>query len=173
MKQYVSFCRKLNRTLTLVGVLILAFSIILTFVQVILRNFSGFSFKWAEETIRYLVIYAVYLVSGRLLLENRNSVVDMFYNMFPETVRKVLNTLFYLLIAAFLAVMMYYGYTLFSRNLKIWCASIHIPWAVPFGALLVGSLGMLLQIPAKLYLVWTGGAMREDEGAAAAEGGQK
>lgn len=172
MKQYVSFCRKVNGTLTLVGVLILAFSILLTFVQVILRNFVGFSFKWAEETTRYLIIYAVYLVVGRLLLENRNSTVDLFYNMFPEKVRKLLNTLFCLLIAAFLAVMIAKGYTLVSRNLKTWCASIRIPWALPFAALIVGSLNMLLQIPAKLYLVWTGGKMEENGGAAAAEGGQ-
>ena len=172
MKQYVSFCRNINRALTLVGVLILAFSIILTFVQVILRNFVGFSFKWAEETTRYLVIYAVYLVTGRLLIEGRNSVVDLFYNIFPKGIRKVLDTLFYLLIAVFLLVMMYYVYTLVSRNVKIWCASIHIPWAVPFAALIVGSLNMLIQIPAKLYLVWTDGTVRENDGTAA-EGGKQ
>ncbi len=151
MKKYVAFCEKFNQVLTFVGVLILVFAIMLTFVQVCLRNLTGYSFKWAEELTRYLVIYVVYLASGHVFYINGNSTVDMFYNMFPKSVQKALTCLFYVLIAVFLVIMLRYGYVLVSRNMKVWCASIHIPWAVPFASLIVGAVNMLIQLPAKIY----------------------
>ena len=139
MKKYVAFCEKFNQVLTFVGVLILVFAIMLTFVQVCLRNLTGYSFKWAEELTRYLVIYVVYLASGHVFYINGNSV------------QKALTCLFYVLIAVFLVIMLRYGYVLVSRNMKVWCASIHIPWAVPFASLIVGAVNMLIQLPAKIY----------------------
>ena len=55
------------------------------------------------------------------------------------------------MIAVFLVIMGYYGWVYVMRNLTVWCASIHIPWAVPFFSLIVGSVNMLLQVPAKFY----------------------
>lgn len=155
MKKYLTFCKKFNQINLAIGIALLAFAAILTFVQVVLRNTIAFSFTWAEEVTRYIVIFAVYFASGTVVAMDQNAKVDMFYNIFPETLKKILTTIFYLLTAVFLVIMFYYGYIYVQRNLKIWCASIRIPWAVPFASLLVGSVNMLVQIPAKIYQVWT------------------
>ena len=65
-----------------------------------------------------------------------------------------MEPVFYILTAIFLVIMFYYGYIYVQRNMKVWCASIRIPWAVPFASLLIGSVNMLIQIPAKIYEIW-------------------
>lgn len=152
MKKYVSFCKAFNRVVLGLGVLLLVFAVGLTFLQVMTRNVASISFTWSEELTRYVVIYAVYLASGSVFYLDANAKVDIFYNMFPKKVQCALSCLFYLLIAVFLVVMGYYGYVYVMRNLTIWCASIHIPWAVPFASLIFGAVNMLVQVPAKLYL---------------------
>ena len=154
MKKYLTFCEKFNKINLGIGVLLLGFAALLTFVQVVLRNTISFSFTWAEEVTRYVVIFAVYFASGTVVALDQNAKVDMLYNAFPKIVKKILTTIFYILTAVFLVIMFYYGYIYVQRNLKIWCASIRIPWAVPFASLLVGSVNMLIQIPAKIYETW-------------------
>ena len=133
------------------GILCLLFAVALTFIQVLTRNTIQTSFTWAEELTRYVVIYAVYFASGSVLYLDMNARVDIFYNMFSPKIQCVLTCIFYLLTAAFLVIMGYYGYVYVERNMTIWCASVHIPWAVPFASLLVGAVNMLLPVPAKLY----------------------
>lgn len=154
MKKYVSFCKRFNQVMLGIGIVLLVLAVGLTFVQVVLRNLVHYSFTWAEELTRYIVIFAVYFAAGTVLYIDANAKVDMFYAKMPHMVQKILATLFYLLIAIFLCVMAYYGYVYVSRNMNVFCASIHIPWALPFSSLIVGSVNMLLQIPAKVYLVW-------------------
>ena len=152
MKKYLSFCKKFNTVMMFLGVLMLGFAVVLTFVQVITRNIASVSFSWAEETTRYVVIFAVYLASGYVFYIDGNASVDILYNLFPKKVQCILTFVFYLLIAGFLVVMGYYGYVCVARNLNTWCASIRIPWAVPFSSLILGSVNMFLQLPAKMYL---------------------
>ena len=87
MKKYISFCRRLNQILLGIGIAFLIFAVGLTFVQVVLRNIFHYSFTWAEELTRYLVIYAVYLASGTVLYMDANAKVDMFYHQFPVLVQ--------------------------------------------------------------------------------------
>jgi C4-dicarboxylate transporter DctQ subunit len=156
MKKYVTFCKKINQVMTACGIAVLMAAVILTFVQVVLRNVFQYSFTWAEELTRYLVIYAVYFAAGHVLFINGNSVVDMFYNTLPDPVKKILQVIFHLLITFFVIMMLYYGWQIVARNAKVWCASIRIPWAVPFFSLIVGGVNILLQIPAKIYLAVCG-----------------
>ena len=151
MKKYVSFCEKLNAVMLTCGIICLVFAIGLTFVQVVLRNLLDFSFTWAEELTRYVVIYAVYFASGSALYLDSNARVDILYSHFPKKVQCILSCLFYLLIAVFMVAMGYYGFLYVKGNLTIWCASIRIPWAVPFAALILGAANMLAQVPAKMY----------------------
>lgn len=161
MKKYTAFCRRCNRITLFLGVLFITFAIGLTCIQVICRNTVGFSFTWAEELTRYIIIFAVYLASGSVLYLDMNARVDIFYNLFSDKSRRILSCLFLLLTACFLVVMAYYGYIYTMRNLRIWCASIHIPWAVPFSSLILGAVNMFIQIPAKLYLLWDPQAQRD------------
>lgn len=154
MKKYITFCENLNRIMLGIGVLFLSSAVFLTFAQVVTRNLLSLSFTWADEVTRYIVIFAVYSASGSVFYLDMNARVDILYNCFSKKTRAILSAVFYLLIAIFLLVMCYYGFVFIKRNMNVWCASIHIPWAIPFSSLVLGSANMVLQIPAKLYQCW-------------------
>ncbi len=151
MKKYISFCKKLNDVMVFIGVLLIVFAVCLTFVQVVTRNLMSFSFPWADEVTRYVVIYAVYFASGSVYYLDQNAKVDILYNYFPKKLQGVLSVIFNLLTAVFLLIMAYYGYIYVQRNMSIWCTSVRIPWAVPFASLILGAVNMLIQVPAKIY----------------------
>jgi TRAP-type C4-dicarboxylate transport system permease small subunit len=151
MKKYLLFCEKFNKGMVVCGVALLAFATVLTFVQVVSRDLFSFSFTWAEELTRYIIIFAVYFASGYIFFIDANASVDILYTHFSTKIQCFLTFAFYLLISIFLIVMGYYGYVCVVGNLTTWCASVPIPWGVPFAALVLGSVNMLLQVPAKVY----------------------
>ncbi len=161
MKTYISFVKRFNLVMLGIGVLCLVFAVALTFIQVITRNVADISFTWAEELTRYVVIFAVYFAAGSVFYLDANAKVDIFYNLFPRKIQCILNCIFYVLIAIFLLTMGYYGYIYVMRNLTVWCASIHIPWAIPFASLILGAVNMLLQIPAKFYETFQAMSLKE------------
>ncbi len=151
MDKYAAFVKKANQLLLGIGILFLLAAVVITAVQVFTRNVFSTSFTWAEEITRYMVIFAVYFASGTVVYMDANARVDIFYRMFSKKMQCILSCVFYLLTAVFLVVMGYYGYIYVVRNMTIWCASVRIPWAVPFSALLIGAGNMLLQIPVKMW----------------------
>ena len=151
MDKYAAFVKKANQLLLGIGILFLLAAVVLTAVQVFTRNVFSTSFTWAEEITRYMVIFAVYFASGTVVYMDANARVDIFYRMFSKKMQCILSCVFYLLTADFLVVMGYYGYIYVARNMTIWCASVRIPWAVPFSALIIGAVNMLLQIPVKMW----------------------
>ncbi|MCI9253211.1 MAG: TRAP transporter small permease [Lachnospiraceae bacterium] len=151
MDKYAAFVKKANQLLLGIGILFLLAAVVITAVQVFTRNVFSTSFTWAEEITRYMVIFAVYFASGTVVYMDANARVDIFYRMFSKKMQCILSCVFYLLTAVFLVVMGYYGYIYVARNMTIWCASVRIPWAVPFSALLIGAGNMLLQIPVKMW----------------------
>lgn len=151
MDKYAAFVKKANQLLLGIGILFLLAAVVLTAVQVFTRNVFSTSFTWAEEITRYMVIFAVYFASGTVVYMDANARVDIFYRMFSKKMQCILSCVFYLLTAVFLVVMGYYGYIYVARNMTIWCASVRIPWAVPFSALIIGAVNMLLQIPVKMW----------------------
>lgn len=151
MDKYAAFVKKANQFLLGIGILFLLAAVVITAVQVFTRNVFSTSFTWAEEITRYMVIFAVYFASGTVVYMDANARVDIFYRMFSKKMQCILSCVFYLLTAVFLVVMGYYGYIYVARNMTIWCASVRIPWAVPFSALIIGAVNMLLQIPVKMW----------------------
>lgn len=151
MDKYAAFVKKANQLLLGIGILFLLAAVVITAVQVFTRNVFSTSFTWAEEITRYMVIFAVYFASGTVVYMDANARVDIFYRMFSKKMQCILSCVFYLLTAVFLVVMGYYGYIYVARNMTIWCASVRIPWAVPFSALMIGAVNMLLQVPVKIW----------------------
>lgn len=156
MKKYLRFCRGLNNVTIGIAIALLISAVTLTFVQVCTRNFANYSFRWGEELTRYLIIFCVFFSSGYVFSIDANAKVEVILNRFPPKAKRVVLIIFCVLIALFCIVMCYYAYMLMQKNLRTWCASIRIPWAVPFSSLLIGGVNVLLQIPAKIYTLVTG-----------------
>ncbi len=152
MKNYIKFCKEFNKVMVMLGVIFLIATVLTCLLQVVTREIFNFPFSWTEELTRYLIIYAVYFISGTLLLNDENPRIEIIYAWLPKRAQKYLNYLYYILIAVLMLVLGFYGCKVVESSKTNWCGSIRIPWAIPFSAVVVGSVNMLLQIPTKFYL---------------------
>lgn len=129
------------------SILFLTISAFFITLQVFLRYLFSYSFPWAEELSRYLVIYVILLASALVLQEDSNPRVEIFYETFPKKVRFYLNCFFYILILIFLVILGWQGTKAVISSLHDYTAALRIPWAVPYFAIPLGSVLMILQIP--------------------------
>lgn len=153
MDRYLRFSASVSRALMFFSVLFLLATVAICFVQVVLRTTISFSFRWAEELTRYIVIYMVFLASGTLIADDEHPRVEILVDLLSKRNRLRLNYLYCLLIFVFLVVLCYYGWQLSATSLKTMCSSIRIPWAIPFASVFIGGVNMLLQVPAKVIRV--------------------
>lgn len=80
---------------------LLAFFVVLLFVQILLRQFFQYSLPWGEELATYLFVWFAYLgavVAAKMSAHNR---VSFHFRFFPPIVKKVSETLADLLWVAF------------------------------------------------------------------------
>lgn len=86
----------------LLGSAILGSSLIL-FINVILRYFFAKGLVWAEESVRYLIIWMV-LIGGSMAARNSQHInVDVLVNLLPAGPRRHANTILRLVAALFSA----------------------------------------------------------------------
>lgn len=149
MNWYLVFCRKVNRTAMFLSVLCLLATVVICFMQVLTRTAANFSYRWTEEVTRYVIIFAVFLASGTLLANDEHPRVEIFCSFLSKKGQLYLNYFYYILIGAFVLLLCYYGWQLSATSTRTYCSSIRIPWAVPFSAVFIGGLNMLVQIPGK------------------------
>lgn len=72
---------------------LLAFFVVLLFVQILLRQFFQYSLPWGEELATYLFVWFAYLgavVAAKMSAHNR---VSFHFRFFPPIVKKVCETL--------------------------------------------------------------------------------
>lgn len=150
MDRYLRFSGAVNRWMMFLSVLFLIATVAICFVQVVTRTTISFSFRWAEELTRYIVIYMVFFAGGTLLANNEHPRVEILINFLSKKNQLRLNYLYSLVIFLFLIVLCYYGWQLSATSLKTMCSSIRIPWAIPFASVFIGGVNMLLQVPANI-----------------------
>ncbi len=149
MKTYLSFCDRLNRIAVMLSALFLVATVVICFMQVATRTAYSFSFRWAEEITRYIVIFAVFFASGALIANDEHPRVEILVEYLSKKNRLRLNYLYYALIFAFLCILTYYGWQLVATSTRTYCSSIRMPWAVPFASVFIGGVNMLVQVPAR------------------------
>lgn len=98
---------RLDRWLTglehfLLGTSLLGASVIL-FANVILRYFFSKGLVWAEESVRYLIVWMVFIGSSVAARQASHINVDVLVNLLPPTIRRVAVTGLHVLAALFSA----------------------------------------------------------------------
>lgn len=127
---------QVNRAI--VGLLLAAvFGIV--FVNVVLRYGFGTSLAWGGETARYLMIAGAYLGAGLALREGRLVAIEIFQDLLPENLRKILRYAIALLMIGFMAAIVWFGiqFAQFGWNKETMATQISrgIPYAaIPIGA---------------------------------------
>lgn len=139
MRRVDSFILSLNRQFVIWAMGLMA---ILVFSNVVLRYFLDESILWADETSRYLMIWATFLGSGILFRQGAHIAVDNLQDFFPGFGGKVVRFLIIVILMSFFFLMIYIGfrYVLFQWNQVT--PVTRIPFGFVYAAMPVGFLLM-------------------------------
>jgi len=144
MQRRVKLARWLERIQTYICILFLALMSLVVIVQVFSRYIFNFSFVWAEELVRYLMIWMVMLGSALVQAKNEHIRIDFFPMLAGARGRRVMEIIFRLATLVFLVIITFKGFEVswFNQLFESSGLRISMLWptlAIPLGAIAIGS----------------------------------
>ena len=80
------------------------------FYQVIMRYVFNRAPEWAEESVMYLIIWSVYVISSKLVRDNEHVGADFILRRLPDKSQRVIEIINCFLALSFLALIIWYGF---------------------------------------------------------------
>ena len=126
---------------------------VVVIIQVIFRYFIGFSFSWADELSRYLLVVTTFIGAFSALRHDKFAVIRLLINKLPPLAARVLLILSDILVAFFLVMVIYYGAKLLVSPAILGQVSpaLHLPMRYAYATVPLGSLLMLISILTSLW----------------------
>lgn len=120
---------------------------IVLFVNVVLRYVFSASTSWAEELIRYLMIWITFIGGSVCVRKGAHIRMDFLLTMLPKGVADALTRLVFLIAAGFCAALLWYSYQLvaFTIELEQTSPAMGVPMWIPYLAMPLGSALMTLR----------------------------
>jgi C4-dicarboxylate transporter DctQ subunit len=141
----------------LLGVLLTTASIVL-FANVVARYVFNWGFPWAEELVRYEIIWMVFLGGSIAARQGLHIGVDLLVRFAPLPLRKPINILINLISLTFCSLILYYGASLISQTRMFGQVSpaLQVPmWMVQL-AIPLGAGLMALRFAQQIWRLVTG-----------------
>ena len=129
------FYEKVCKLEELIALILVAGIAVLVFVSAL---------NWAQDVALIAFAWLIFLGSDVAMRGSGLIGVDLFVKKFPAGVQKVLDILFKVIIAAFLCVLIYYGYGMTTSGWARQITSLHISYSWVTMAVPVGSFFMLI-----------------------------
>ena len=143
----ISLIKKiLDRVVDVTVVLLMIFIVVVVFLQVFSRYVLNCPLTWSEELARYLFIWIVFTAAAVVFRENKHMSVDFLIMNFPDTLRKKIDFVSKLLIAAFLLIMIIASPSIISLTMRQTSPTLSIPMGVIYLAFPVSMFLMLLEL---------------------------
>jgi len=154
--------RRCHRTSKALVIGMMAVMSVVILVQVFLRYVVKASLPWSEELARYLMVWIGLLGASLALQEGRHIEVTLLLERVPRRVRKVLTGIALLAVLWFLWLMLQQGYLLIGNIWLQRSPAMSIPMVIPYAAIPVGAVLMIIQVLLTLCrLVWEPAARPE------------
>ena len=120
---------------------------VVLFVNVVLRYLFSASTSWAEELIRYLMIWITFIGGSICVRRGAHIRMDFLLTMLPRSVAAALTRLVYLAAAGFCAALFWYSVRLvaFTVELHQTSPAMGVPMWIPYLAMPLGSALMTLR----------------------------
>ena len=144
MKPRRGVAKKVEGGLASICIWLLTMMSAIVIVQVFSRYIFNFSFVWAEELVRYMMIWMVMIGSALVQIKNEHIRIDFFPILAGPRGRRIMEIFFRLCTLALLAIITYKGFKVsyFNRLFESSGLRINMVWptlAIPLGAILIGS----------------------------------
>lgn len=133
MKKVLNVCEGISGVATIAVV-------VLTMLQAVMRSFFGKGLSWTNEALFMSQIMLVYLIIPVLFYEKENICVDVFVNLLPKKVHRIIWLLTEVISLVF-CVIFFISITLFLR--QTWSnatAIMRIPNYIYYGSIWLGML---------------------------------
>lgn len=131
--------------------------VFLIFFQATSRYILGTSLSWGSELAQYLHVWQIWIGASLAIRMHAHISVDLFINLFPDKVKKVLQTvglLCWFMFAGFLA---FEGtkYVLNVLSSGQSSPSLQVPMWIPYLAIPIGGLLMCIRLLQRFYFLVT------------------
>jgi C4-dicarboxylate transporter, DctQ subunit len=122
-------------------------TILILFANVVLRYVFKASTSWAEELIKYLMIWITFIGGSICVRRGAHVSIDFFINYLPLRARRGMSVIIYIGSAVFSAVMAFYGLQLIQFTIATGQMSpaLQIPMWVPYLSMPIGFSLMTLR----------------------------
>lgn len=136
----------LEKIITSLLALLMGVMILVTVVAVVQRYIVGSAFNWAEEFCGYDMVWCAFLGAAVAFRHNDLVLLDLFTNMMPEKVRKVVRLLIQVVCLGLIAYLACtsFRYSLSPSIFKRRCTTLPFTMFVPFASLPLGLTVMFL-----------------------------
>ena len=127
-----------------------AVSLLLTtlilFVNVVLRYVFSASTSWAEEMIRYLMIWITFIGGSVCVRHSAHIRMDFLLTLLPRSVANLRTRVVYLIAAGFCGALIVYSWQLveFTIEMEQTSPAMGVPMWIPYLAMPLGSALMVL-----------------------------
>lgn len=95
--------------------------------QIVARSIFNASITWSNEASRYLFVYVVFIGAFVLTRDREFICMDLIQSKIPKKARPCYDLLLHLLVMAYAAVMLIFGYKFMVQNSFQRSSSLHIP----------------------------------------------
>lgn len=151
---------KLSRLLaffenTIVGVLIIYASGML-FTQIIARAVFNTSFSWAEESVRYAIIWMVFMASSIAFRNNAHISIDVIKQVLPKALQKPFQIVICVICLITTFLLAWFGWQLASRMMMFGqlSSAMELPMYWFYLAIPVSSACMFIRISESLLTLF-------------------
>jgi len=129
-----------------IGMALLATTLII-FVNVFMRYFMNQSITWAEEIVKYLMIWIAFIGGSTCFRKGVHVSIDILLDIVPKRAQIFIVTIITLICAAFTTAMAFYGIKLveFIQNSGQVTPALSMPMWIPYLALPIGFTLMTIR----------------------------
>lgn len=139
----------LDKAIAIILFIIATIMLTTGFLQVVFRYLIRSSLSWSEELIRYLHVWVVMLGATFAIKRSQFTAIIAFYEFVNRKVPimgKVMWFLIKILELSFFVILLYYGYIMASRSMRIISPAIGLKMGMVYFAFPIGSSLALLYI---------------------------
>jgi TRAP-type C4-dicarboxylate transport system permease small subunit len=123
---------------------LLAAMAVIIFTNVALRYLTSHSLIWAEEVARHMMIWLTFLGAGPVLRYGGHIAVENLQDALPRPLAIAVRAVVALLLFAFFAFMVWYGWLYLQRARFQLTAATQISFAYIYSAMLLGGLLLIV-----------------------------
>lgn len=145
------FCKITYKIAAYIAAFLLACMMIILVIQVFRRRVLTNSFTWAEELIRFMEIWLVFLGSSLCVRDDLHPTVTIFADLLPECVKKYLKVIVHICVMVVGVIMIVSGIMLCKKNIAQLTPTLQISYAWVYAAIptsgvliIVQSVGLLI-----------------------------